>query len=185
MSQFIDVQRPVSEKLKKILEEEKNDIPKLISDLKKLIEEDPYYLETYIKLSEIMENEGYIKEAEEIVLQALERAMELLKGEDGKLPQSVPWEYETNRHIIRAILEAGITLWEVGEIDEALRVLKLLYKLVPGDPIGVRYYILAILEGMGFEEFELTFGKNGGYDIKSLEEWFERHKEKFTKFVED
>ena len=56
MSQFIDVQRPVSEKLKRILEEEKNDIPKLISDLKKLIEEDPYYLETYIKLSESVFN---------------------------------------------------------------------------------------------------------------------------------
>ncbi|RUM31311.1 MAG: ATP-dependent protease, partial [Aquifex sp.] len=82
------------------------------------------------------------------------------------------------RHIIKAILEAGIMFWEIGEIDRALEVLKTLYRLDPDDPIGVRYYILAILEGMGFEEFELTFGKNGGYDKESLEKWFKNHGEK-------
>jgi len=36
---------------------------------------------------------------------------------------------------------------------------------------------------MGFEEFELTFGKNGGYDTKSLESWFNKYREKFEEFI--
>ncbi|AAC07234.1 tetratricopeptide repeat protein [Aquifex aeolicus] len=185
MRVFVDKKREAQEKLQRVLEEERHDIPKLISSLKKLMQEDPYYLESYVYLAEILENEGHIKEAEEILIDALNKAMELIKDEDGNLPDRLEWKYETNRHIIKAILEAGIMFWEVGDVDRALEVLKMLYKLDPEDPVGVRYYILAILEGMGFEEFELTFGKNGGYDTESLEKWFENHKEKLEEFIED
>jgi len=183
MREFIDKERPVARKLKSVLEEYRYDIPALISLLKKLMEEDPYYLETYIYLSEILENEGHIKEAEEVLLEAYQKAMELIKGNDGKLPYRLSWKHETNRHLIKAILETGIMFWEIGEIDKALEILKRLYKLDPEDDIGVKYYILAILEGMGFEEFELTFGKNGGYDTKSLESWFNKYREKFEEFI--
>ncbi|NPA32034.1 MAG: ATP-dependent protease [Aquificae bacterium] len=183
MREFVDKERPASEKLKEILERYRYDIPSLISALKKLIEEDPYYLETYVYLSEILENEGYIKEAEEVLLEAYNKAMELIRDENGNLPDRLPWKHETNRHIIKALLETGIMFWELGELEKALDVLKLLYKLDPEDPVGVRYYILAILQNMGFEEFELTFGKNGGYDTRSLEEWFKRNEEVFRKFI--
>jgi len=185
MRVFVDKKREAKKKLEQILEEYRHDIPKLISNLKKLIEEDPYYLETYVYLSEILENEGHIKEAEEVLMEAYNRAMELIKDEEGNLPDKLEWKYETNRHIIKAILEAGIMFWEVGDIDRALEILKTLYKLDPEDPVGVRYYILAILEGMGFEEFELTFGKNGGYDTESLEKWFKAHREKLEEFIND
>jgi len=178
MRVFVDKKRETQKKLKEVLEEFRFDIPKLITSLKRLINEDPYYLETYVYLAEILENEGHIKEAEELLTEALKKAFELIKDEEGRLPDRLEWKHETNRHIIKAILEAGIMFWEIGEIDRALEVLKTLYRLDPDDPIGVRYYILAILEGMGFEEFELTFGKNGGYDKESLEKWFKNHGEK-------
>jgi len=155
MGEFTDKERPIARKLRSVLEKYRYDIPALISSLKKLIDEDLYYLKTYIYLSEILENEGHIKEAEEVLLETYKRAMELIKGNDGKLTDRLSWKHETNKHIIKAILETGIMFWEIGEIDKALETLKMLYKLDPENNMGIKYYILAILEGMGFENLNL------------------------------
>ncbi len=183
MRVFVDRERPVSQKLREVIERYRYDIPSLIRALRKLIEEDPYYLETYVVLAEILENEGHLKEAEELLLEAYTKALELIRDERGRLPDRLPWKEESNRHILKAILETGIMFWELGELEKALSILKELYKMNPDDEIGVRYYITAILEGLGFEEFEMTFGKNGEYDRESLERWFEEHREKFESFL--
>ena len=183
MRVFVDIERPVSKELEEVVEKFRYNIPALIRNLKKLLEKDPYYLETYIYLSEILENEGHIKEAEEVLLEAYKKALKLIADEDGNLPDRLEWKYETNRHIIEALLETAIMFWEIGDIDRALELLKNLYRMNPKDEIGVRFYILAILEGLGFEEFEMTFGKNGGYDNESLKEWFEKNRKKFEEFI--
>ncbi|WP_461829848.1 tetratricopeptide repeat protein [Aquifex sp.] len=183
MREFVDKEREAAKKLPQVIRKYKFNIPMLIKALKELIEEDPYYLETYVFLAEIMENEGNFKEAERILLEAYERAMELIKDEEGKLPDRLEWKHPTNRHIIKALVEAGVMLWEVGELDRALEIFKTIYRLNPADEPGVRYYILGILENMDFEEFESVFTKEGEYDKKSLENWFNRKKEKFESFI--
>ncbi len=183
MGDFIDKERESAKKLPRIIKTFKFNIPALIKALRELIEEDPYYLETYIFLAEIMENEGNVKEAERILLEGYEKAMELI-GSGGKLPSRVPWKYPTNRHILKLLTEVGIMFWELGELDKSLEILKMVYKLNPTDEQGVRYYILGILENLDFEEFERTFTKEGEYDKSSLEKWFIAHKEKFEKFIQ-
>ena len=183
MREFVDKEREAAKKLPKVIRAYRFNIPRLIKALKELIEEDPYYLETYIFLAEIMENEGNLKEAKRLLLEAYERAIELIKDKEGKLPDRLEWKHQQNRHIIKALIETGVMLWEVGNLDKALEILKTVYKLNPSDEPGVRYYILGILENMNFEEFENVFTKEGEYDKKSLESWFNKRKEKFENFI--
>ena len=183
MREFVDKEREAAKKLPQVIKTYKFNIPKLIKALKELIDEDPYYLEPYIFLAEIMENEGNIKEAQKLLFQAYEKALELIRDEKGNLPDRLEWKHPTNRHIIKALVEVGIMLWQVGKLDRALELFKTLYKLNPSDEPGVRYYILGILENMSFEEFESVFTKEGEYDKNSLESWFNRHKEKFESFI--
>ncbi len=174
MSGFIDREREVAkefEKVKGLLE--KGKVEELKERLRGLIERDPYFLEPYLLLGEIYEMEGRLKEAEEILEEAYRRALELI-SKDGKLPERLEWRHPTNRHIIKALIGWGTFLWEIGEVEKALEVLREVYRMNPSDEPGVRFYILAILEGMGFEEFEQTFSKDGDYDLKDLERWFER-----------
>ncbi|WP_457600424.1 tetratricopeptide repeat protein [Hydrogenivirga sp.] len=175
MREFIDIDRPVRERFEKVkgLFEEGR-IGELKEELKKLIEEDPYYLEPYVLLNEIYEIEGRVREAEEILEEAYRRALELI-SEEGKLPDRLEWKHPTNRHIINALLNMGVFYWEVGEIDRALKIFKELYRMNPADEPGVRFYILALLEGMSLDEFEQVFSRDGEYDYEDLERWFTKH----------
>jgi len=174
MAEFIDKEREVAkefEKVRTLFEEGR--VEELKRKLEELLKKDPYFLEPYILLNEIYEMEGRFKEAEKILEDAYRKARELI-APDGKLPGRLEWKHPTNRHIIKALVSWGTFLWEIGEIERAFEVLKEVYRMNPSDEPGVRFYILAILEGMGFEEFEQTFSKDGEYDLKDLESWFER-----------
>jgi len=175
MREFVDRERKVAERLselKKLLRDGR--IEELKEELKELIEEDPYYFEPYVLLSDIYDMEGKVKEAELVLEKGYRKALELI-SEDGRLPDRLEWRHPTNRHIINLLINMGILYWEVGEIDRALKVLKEVYRMNPEDEPGVRYYILGILEGMSFDEFEQVFSRDGEYDHKDLEQWFEKH----------
>lgn len=175
MVEFVDVEREVERELEKIRKlEREGRVEEFKERLRKLIEKDPHYLEPYVILSDIYEMEGKLKEAEDLLREAYLRAKEFISKE-GKLPDRLEWKHPTNRHIIRALINWGIFLWELGEVEEALRVLKEVYRMNPKDEPGVRYYILAILEGMSFNEFEQVFTKDGEYNREDLEHWFEKH----------
>lgn len=172
MGGFVDREREVAkefEGITKLLKEGK--VEEVKGRAEELIGKDPYFLESYLLLSEIYEMEGRFEEAQEILRKAYTRAIELLGG---NFPERLEWRYPTNRHIINALVGWGTFLWEIGKLEEALGILKEVYRMNPTDEPGVRFYILAILEGMGFEEFEQTFSKEGEYDLKELEDWFER-----------
>jgi len=175
MREFVDREREVSrevERVKELLKEE--EVEELKEKLKKLIEEDPYYLETYVLLNEIYEMEGDVKSAESILEEAYRRAIELI-SDGGSLPDRLEWKHPTNRHIINALISTGVFYWEVGEVEKALKILKEVYRMNPLDEPGVRFYILAILEGMSFDEFEQVFSRDGEYDYEDLNHWFEKH----------
>ncbi len=174
MREFVDKERKVEEKFHRVKGLLNKDINRLKEEIRKLIEEDPYYLEPYVMLNEIYEIEGDLKKAEEVLEEAYRRAMDLIT-KDGKIPDRLLWKHPTNRHIIKAILSTGIFYWEIGELEKALEIFRLLYRMDPFDEVGVRYYILAILMGMSFPEFEQVFSREGEYDYEDLERWFEKH----------
>jgi len=175
MVEFVDVKKDAERELEKIRElEREGKVEEFKEGLKKLIEKDPYYLEPYVILSDVYEMEGRLKDAEYLLREAYLRAKELI-SKKGNLPDRLEWRHLTNRHIIKALINWGIFLWELGEVEEALKVLKEVYEMNPQDEPGVRYYILAILEGMSFDEFEQVFTKDGEYNREDLEHWFEKH----------
>lgn len=146
--------------------------------LRRLIEKDPDFLDSYLLLHQILQDEGNFLEAEKILDQAYGRAIELITDKKGNWPDILEWSWLENRHIIRTILNKAILLWISKETDRALDLFRKLLKTNPGDNVGARDYILAIRMDMSFEEFERRFNKGGFYDIE-LVEWFDKNYRKF------
>lgn len=146
--------------------------------LRRLIEKDPDFLDSYLLLHQILQDEGNFLEAEKILDQAYGRAIELITDKKGNWPDILEWGWLENRHIIRTILNKAILLWISKETDRALDLFRKLLKTNPGDNVGARDYILAIRMDMSFEEFERRFNKGGFYDIE-LVEWFDKNYRKF------
>lgn len=146
--------------------------------LEQLIKRDPYYLDPYLLLYMILEDEGNLKEAEKMLNNAYKRALKMITDENGNWPDIMRWGHIENRHIIRAILNKAILLWREKKTEEALDLLRKLLRTNPNDNIGARDYILAIRMNMSFEEFERRFNKGGYYDI-DLVNWFDENYKKF------
>jgi len=146
--------------------------------LKRLIEKDPDFLDSYLLLYQILQDEGDLSEAEKILDDAYERALKLITDKKGNWPDVLEWGWLENRHIIRTILNKAISLWKNGERDNALDLFRKLLKTNPADNVGARHYILAIRMNMSFEKFEKRFNKGGYYDME-LMDWFDRNYKKF------
>ncbi len=175
MKEFVDKERKLSkefEKIEALVSEGK--IAEAKELLRAFIKRDPYFLKSYILLSDIYELEGSFDRAKEFIEEAYKRAMELI-APDGNLPDRLEWRHPTNRHIIEALINAGVFYWELGEIEKAIKVLRQVFSMNPSDEPGVRFYLLALLEGMSFDEFEQVFSRDGEYDYEDLHHWFEQH----------
>lgn len=146
--------------------------------LKQLIEKDHDFLDSYLLLYEILQDDGNLPEAEKILNDAYERTLKLIIDKKGNWPDVLEWGWLENRHIIRTILNKAISLWKNKEIDDALDLFRKLLKTNPGDNVGARDYILAIRMNMSFEEFENRFDR-GGYCDKELSDWFDENYKRF------
>lgn len=146
--------------------------------LKQLIEKDPDFFDPYLLLYELFLNEDNLPEAESILNTAYERALNLITDKKGNWPEVLEWAWLENGHIIRTILNKAMALWQSGETDGALDLLRKLLKTNPGDNVDARDFILAIRMDMSFEEFEARFNKGGYYD-SDLVDWFEENYKKF------
>lgn len=150
----------------------------VLKALKRLIKEDPDFLEPYLILSELYLESGYIDKADKMVDDAYQRALDLITDEQGNWPQNLRWGFMENRHIIRALVQKGVTLWEQKHSDEALQLFRKLLEVNPEDNIGARYYILALRMEFSFVKFDGRFNKEGFYD-SDLFNWFEKHAPKY------
>jgi tetratricopeptide (TPR) repeat protein len=146
--------------------------------LTELIEKDQNFLDSYVFLHEILRDEGKFAEAEKILDDAYQRAINLITDKNGNWPDILEWGWFDNRHIIRAILNKAISFWINGEVDIALDLFKKLLQTNPGDNIGARYFILAIKMDMSFYKYESCFDKGGFYDDK-ISDWFDENHRKF------
>lgn len=153
--------------------------PGLRKNLNSLIEKDPDFLDPYLVLCEIWEDEGNSKEADSLLDVAYKRALKLILDKDGNWPDILEWGFLENRHIIRTILNKAISLWDHQAADEALEIFRKLLHTNPNDNAGARYFILAIRRNMTFKEYEDRFDKGGYYDMDT-EKWFAKN---YTKFI--
>ena len=110
MSDFYDICERYNERNKALIKRE----------LRQLIEEDPDFLDPYLFLYQILEDEGNLKEAEKILNEAYRRAIALITDKDGSWPDILKWGWLENRHIIRTILNKALSLWRNNAIEEPL-----------------------------------------------------------------
>ncbi len=146
--------------------------------LRKLIDRDPDFFDPYVRLAHFARSEGDSEEARILIDTAYERASRYITDEKGTWPDVLEWSWMENRHIIRAFLEKGIQSWRDENIENALDMFRKLLRTNPADNPGVRYFILAILENMSFEEFDDRFAK-GGFYTPELDAWFIREIKKY------
>ena len=143
-----------------------------------MIKKDPDFLDTYLLLYSILQKENKLEEAELVLDDAYNRAINLIMDKNGNWPDVLEWGWMENRHVIRTILDKAICLWCHAQFDEALDLFRKLLKTNPSDNVGAREYILAIRMNMSFVDFEERFNKGGFYD-QDLDDWFEENYKKF------
>ena len=150
-----------------------------IKALEKLITADPDFFDTYLTLAEYVEEDD---EARAVTLRetAFGRALARVTDGKGDLPESLPWGYLENRHIIRALIRGAIDFWEAGDTESALGFLRGLLRSNPHDNIGARYYIAAIRLGETLEQHEARFETENGYmDALKMMDWFDHESARF------
>jgi tetratricopeptide (TPR) repeat protein len=177
--EFVDKHREVANSFYELCEKIEESDPRFIKkQLQRLIQKDPDFLESYLLLSEIFFEEGKAREGGKTLNEAFEGAVKLITDRKGSWPDVLEWGWLENRHIIRAILNKGILLWEKGKSEKALELFRKLLSANPPDNPGVRYYILAIRLGISSKEFEKRFEECGYYSSKIIK-WFEKKYKKF------
>ena len=108
--------------------------------LKQLIKKNPDFLDSYLLLYEILQDEGNLQKGEKVLNEAYERAVKLITDEQGNWPDILEWGWLENRHIIRTFLNKVISLWKNKKIDNALDLFGKLLKTNPRDNVGGTIY---------------------------------------------
>lgn len=176
---FVDKNRPIQMKYYDTLDQlEAATDREMEKAMKKLIKEDPDFLDPYLILHGIYQDNEQWKKADEILNEAYESAINTISDKKGNWPDVLLWGFMENRHIIRTIFNKGVSLWDNSKTDEALDIFRKLLKSNPNDNVGVRDFILAIRMDMSFREYEERFNKGGYYDSESIK-WFEQNAPKY------
>jgi hypothetical protein len=114
---------------------------------------------------------------------AYQMALGLVKDKEGSWPDTMNWGWLENRQFIRALVSGAIERWNNNMKAEALEVFRGMLKSNPSDNPGVRYLMLALLEGMTYHSFENRF-VDGGILDNSIEGWFNSKSKKYPKEFE-
>jgi len=152
---------------------------KIEARLRAIIKRDPFFLDSYLTLAEIREADGADAEARRLRDAAYTQALRLIRDKEGRWPAAMEWGFLENRHVMRALTGKAMQSWQDGASDEALAIFRNLLFACPGDNLGVRYLILAIREGLTFEQYDKKFvTREGFYDSDKLFKWFDKGVEK-------
>jgi tetratricopeptide (TPR) repeat protein len=163
--------------------EDAEHIEKSIKILKGIIKKDPDYFDPYITLHEYYLANDESNKAIATLVDGYDRAINLIVV-DGKFPDKLLWGFIENRHIIRMIFNYALLMWRMEDKEQAVTLMLQLLRANPGDHIGARYYIVAILEGFeSEEEFEINFMKEDEeyLDWQQQEAWFQKKVMKYRK----
>ena len=179
--EFTDKDHGVMQKYYDICERDSRDIRSVKTEMMKLIQEDPNFLDSYLYVCEILHSEGKYSEEEKLLDEAYSRAISVITDRQGNWPDVLEWGWLENRHIIRTLINKGVSLWNKGKTEDALEFFRKILKSNPGDNGGVRYFILAIRMGMTYKEYEKRFDRGGYYNM-DIVNWFD---ENFSKFPDE
>ncbi len=181
-SEFVDRDRRTMQDYYDLQERVMSDrgmAPKAIEKgLRALIEADPDFLDPYLALGEILDDEDREGEAEALLNEAYGRALNLISDKKGEWPHLIEWGWLENRHILRTLFNRAFRWWQDGESAQALPLFRQILRACPGDNLGVRYFILAILKKMSFAQFDRKFDK-GGYWDQTIMTWFDKESPKY------
>lgn len=176
--EFLDKKRDVRDEFNDLLEKDYDNL-RMKTELKKLTRKDPDYLNTYIQLYFILNEEGDLPEAIKMLDEAYKRALDLIIDDDGEWPKKLDSMRKENKHIVNSIYHKAISLWEADETEQALDLLRRLLNMDPDDDIGARIAILSIRMNMTHQEFDEKFLTDDGYFIDIVLNWFEENYRKF------
>lgn len=150
----------------------------------RMINKDPDFLDLYEAAVRIHEDLGHPDVAETFLQEAYERGVRLIADEDGNWPLHIDYGFLENRHILRAFARRIVYWYGQGKTTEALELARKVLRVSPEDNLGLRYYILAIREGMSAEQFKKRFDRGGFWD-QDIWKWFESKLEKYPEEFED
>lgn len=177
--EFIDKDHKVANEYSEFID---NDLSyeQLKRSLKRLINEDPFFFDSYLILADIFYAEGRNNQAKDLLQRAFQKAMMKIVNKEGKWPKIMEWGWVENRHIIRTLDRWATELWDDGKKEDALMILRNLLKSNPADNIGARYGILAIRMNLD-SSYESQFSSilPGYIDAYEISKWFEKNSKKF------
>lgn len=175
--EFIDADHRVMDQYHELLQEDLEE-KVLIKKLKAIIKKDPTFFDSYSYLSQILEGQGKLQESLILLNKGYDKCLNLILDEDKNWPDRMEWGWFENRHILRLLLNKGLSEWKIGNKVSALDILRKQLELNPNDNVGVRQFILAIRMGLTLSQFEKKFDKGGYYDSE-LMDWFDSNFKKF------
>ncbi|MBN2651519.1 MAG: hypothetical protein JXR63_03975 [Spirochaetales bacterium] len=189
MKEFEDEQRKIVEKYYEIQDSLTDDnVEEIIEELKTLKKEDPYFLDSYLLIAELLKYSNKYKQAEKQIDDAYEKALELVTDPSGIWPDRLEWGWLENRHIIRTFVNMGLKYWQETKTLEAYALFSKLLETNPNDNPGVRYYMVAILENLSKNEFYARFENENGKN-EDIEKWFQKglknHKKVFSQWLKE
>lgn len=177
--EFIDKDHKVANEYYEFLDNDLS-LEQLKRSLKRLIDEDPLFFDSYLILADIFYDEGRFNQAKDLLQRAFKKAMMKIVNKEGKWPKIMEWGWVENRHIIRTLDRWATELWDDGKTEDALTILRNLLKSNPSDNIGARYGILAIRMNLD-SSYELQFSAPlpGYINAYEISKWFEKNSKKF------
>lgn len=144
-----------------------------------LTEKAPYFLQSYeyaLAMTEVIEPTKELEELQAFLFQKWVEACQFIAAKDEIFGKKIEWGWMENRPLIRGLCHEANSLWMQGEIKEANKLFKNLYKANPSDNLGIRYSIKATDKGMSIDEFHSRFLQtdelSNGYKEKELLKWF-------------
>jgi tetratricopeptide (TPR) repeat protein len=154
------------------------------SFLLNLIDKAPKFIQPYADLCVLYFEFGRTEEE----LAAIEAAgfvmsKSLVVDKDGNFPDLLEWGYMENRPIIRFLNMGAEELWEEDDLDAAKELYEGLLRSNWMDNIGARYCLLAIYQGMSFEDYDNNFEAEDGLG-KDIDKWFGKGFKKYPLLVE-
>lgn len=180
---FVDTKRAVATRYYDALQKD-IELDEKLEAMKELIAQDKDFYESYITASDILFCQEEPEQAAQLLAQAYVEAVNRIADEHGNWPDVLEWSIESNQHILRALEEYGLFLWENEQTSEALELFRRILCMNPADQQGIRYNMLAIKMNLDVYEWDEQFiveDEHGCQDLDDakIEAWFAHHAPQF------
>lgn len=163
---------------------DEDELAKVEKQLEGFMMLEPTYLEPIMDLAGIYELMGEKQLCDDLLEDAYKIALNHVTiDKEGNWYDVIEWAWLENRCIIRALQNGAQSRWEKGNTKEAKKVFQNLLKCNPGDNSGVRYHVLAILEGMTARQFDTMMGDTG-FVPDNVPKWFDKQAKLHPEFKE-